>query len=76
MIATRLPLAKVDFRRNKEGGNVKAGSYVSIVDLGTRMHGEPEMKDAVSQDLGSSVPPKVRLGVVYRDAPRYQNKSF
>ena len=32
----------------------KAGLYVCIVDLGTRMHGEAGMKDPVSQDLESS----------------------
>ena len=56
MTATRPPLAKVDLRRNKEGGNVKGRvvRIICIVDLGTRVHGEPGMKDAVSQDLGSS----------------------
>ena len=41
---------------SKEAG--KVGSYVSIVALGTRMHGEPGMKDPASQDLGSHGPPR------------------
>ena len=76
MTATRPPLAKVDLRRNKEGGNVKGRvvrMYRKPWNTQCVLHGEPGMKDPVRQYIGSSAIPPSMTGLT---GPRINLDEF